>query len=192
MPELPDFGRQKTPVQALRMNSSTHDIIQVEAKRQGITLSSLINRILDDYAENDRHSQRLGILRISPTVMSGFLGELSDESIEKVSRSVGRVHPRESLSSIGLDFSFENVRKLVDLLAKHSHWFEPEIRGDRNAILMHLRHRLNRKWSLFIGGYVNTMYENLGYHGTEKTVTEYSVTLRLVRPSPVGAQTLSR
>jgi hypothetical protein len=173
-------GHQKTTVQALRMSAEVHNALMEEAKRQSLSLASLMNRLLQDYVTFGRYAERHGIMRMSPTILVVFLNELSDETAEKVGRLMGKEHPREMLMSLGLPFTLQNARRLIgEYLARFAHWFEPELIDDGLAIL--LRHHLNRKWSVFLTGYVTAMFEDLGFRLTETNLTEYSTSVRFVQ-----------
>ena len=115
---------------------------------------------------------------MTPTILTIFLNELSEETLEKVGRSMGREHPPEMLMSLGLSLTLQNARRLIgEYLSRFSHWFEYEQTDDGSTIL--LRHHLNRKWSVFLSGYVSAMFEDLGYRVTNLRVSEYSTSIHL-------------
>lgn len=178
----PNISEKETIVQSLRIDAETHRILTEESESQNVSLNSLTSRILQDYAEYGRFANRYGTMRISPTTLTALLNELSDETIERVTQTLAKVRPRELLSSLGLDFTDQNAKRLItEFLSRHHHWFEANVTTGEKDMMIHLRHRLNRKWSVFLSAHVSALFQEFGYKTVKTNMGDYSVTLRLTR-----------
>ena len=174
--------RTRNAAVSFRLYSDVLKGLLEESQRREISLSALVNSVLENYVDFGRFAQRYGILRISPTTITTIMNQLSYEDVERVAREIGKSHPKEFLASLGLEYTIQNLSKLMsEYLGKHSQWFEEKITEEPNGLLVHLRHRLDRRWSLFLKQYVATILEGFGYRERESTLTDYSASIRLNR-----------
>jgi len=175
---------RKDVLRSLRLTEETSRELSNEAKRQSVSFSALTTTILTKYLEYGRFAERYGILTFGPSTITPILDALSDETVEQLGKELGKMRPKEILESTGLDSSLGNtVQVLEKFLSKHARWFECTLREDQDGFLIHLRHRLDRKWSIFLAQYVSSMFREFGFKPTEITISDFILSLRLVRNS---------
>lgn len=177
--------RRKTITQTFRFDTRIHDVLVDEAERQRVSLNTLVGRVLEDYVVHDRYAERAKCIVAGPPVIAAILDELSEEAIRKIGTTLGQSHPREMLAALDLPFTLENVVRLFEYYnCKHTAWCEPtEIRKEADVWTIHLRHGLNKKWSLFLCEYVTAMFQTFKFHEIEPgNVGIYSTTVRMRPP----------
>jgi len=176
-------NRQKSRIQSLRLKIKLHDTLSLEAERQGVSISSLINLVLQDYADYGRIVARSKSILIGPNVLTAFLHLLSDKQVEEVGRELGsKLSGPPFLAALGLKLTFESAKHLMnDILGKYSKWFESSITEDEGRIVVYLSHNLTEKWSLFLKGYCTCLFERTGLKVIKASVTHYSTTIDLLR-----------
>ena len=175
---------RKDVLRSLRLTEETSGELSDEAKRQSVSFSALVNTVLTNYLEYGRYAERYGRLTFNPSTITAILNALSDETVAKLGKERGKVRPKDMLASNGLDWSLVNTVQLLEkYLSKHTRWFDCTLREDQAGFRIHLSHRLNRKWSIFLAQYVSSMFSEFGFKPTEITISDYTLSLRLVRRS---------
>src|SRR5208283_6088726 len=104
---------------------------------------------------------------------------LSDETVANLGRERGKNRPKDMLASIGFNSSLANAVQLVEkYLSEHARWFNCTVKEDQDGFLIHLSHHLNRKWSIYLGQYVSSMFREFGFKPAEITINESTLILR--------------
>ena len=172
---------KKTISQAFRFDVDTQKILVDEAHRQRVSLNVLVGHVLEDYAKWGIMTDRAKVVSLGPPVIAAIFRACSEEVVMKMGTELGKTHPIEMLASGGLAFVPESVKVLLEVwLCKYAHWFEPlEIKIDNETWQIHLIHGISRKWSLFLGEYMASMFKELGFQLKDKIVHPYSTTLKL-------------
>ncbi len=175
---------RKDVLRSLRLTEETSRGLSDEAERQSVSFSSLVNTVLTKYLEYGRYAERYGELSFSHSTIIAILDALSDETVAKLGRERGKNRPKDMLASIGFNSSLANTVQLVEkYLSEHARWFNCTLKEDQDGFLIHLSHHLNRKWSIYLGQYVSSMFREFGFKPAEVTVNEHTLILRLVRTS---------
>ena len=178
---------KKTVTQSFRLNARIQSVLVAEAERQRVSTNTLVNQILEDYVDYERYEKRAKVLRFGPPIVDTIFNEISEEVIRKIGATLGENHPREMLATMGQQsFTLEKAVELIEFyLSEHAGWFEPsEIRKEQEVWTIHLRHGINRKWSLFLCAYVTAMFQTLKFYKIEpSSVNRYSTTVSMRHPS---------
>jgi hypothetical protein len=125
------FSKSKKFVHSsIRLEEEIFRSLQKEAERQGISLSSLINKTLKNYIMSDIHFEELGFLLISKDFLRKTLAELHDEKkIKEVGRELGLTVAKEYV-----DYFFPNVNAItlaqfLKIWFKRFHSFKHRVDG---------------------------------------------------------------
>jgi hypothetical protein len=173
---------RKDVLRSLRLTEETSRELSDEAERQSVSFSALTTTVLTNYLEYGRYADRYGRLTFNPSTVTAILNALSDETVAKLGKERGKARPKDMLASNGLDWSLGTTVQLVEkYLSKHTRWFDCTLREDQAGFHIHLSHRLNRKWSIFLAQYVSSMFREFGFKPAEVTVSDYTLSLRLAR-----------
>ncbi|MFQ5998308.1 MAG: hypothetical protein ACE5KO_03290 [Candidatus Bathyarchaeia archaeon] len=174
---------RKSITQTIRLDTMTHQILSAEAGRQRVSFNTLVANLLEDYVEYGRFAKRFKFVRFGPPAIATIFNEFSDDDLTKIGSTLGKKHPREMLAVFGLSFTLENALRLLEYyLPEHAAWFKPppDIKKEGEVWTIHLRHGINRKWSLFLCEYTTAMFQALQAHKIEPAdVQDYSTTLRM-------------
>ena len=175
---------RKDVLRSLRLTEETSRELCGEAERQSVSFSALTTTVLTKYLEYGRFAERYGTLTLSTSTIIAILDELSDETVAKLGKERGMMRPKELLASAGLDSSLGTTVQLVEkYLSQHARWFDCTLREDPDGFLIHLRHHVNRKWSLFLSQYVTSMFREFGFKPTQITINDFTLTLKLAHKS---------
>ena len=165
------------------MKIKLHDTLSLEAERQEVSISSLINLVLQKYADYGRLADRSRSIIIGPNVLTAFLHLLSDKQVEKAGREMGGILSGPGfLAARGLKLTFESAKRLLnDFLGNYCKWFESSFTEDEDMVVIHLNHHLTKKWSLFLKGYCTCLFERTGLKVMKASISSYSITVDLLR-----------
>jgi len=174
--------RKKTITRTFRINKEWDDVLQREAKEQGLSVNVLMNKILRRYALFERWADKYEVLHIMPRTLERILEAASEEGLADAGRVEGSVRPIDSLTMMGRKISDESLVSLVTEFyggEDFARWFHCDYYPEFGSDIFHLRHRLGNKWSIFIKSYLTAMFENLAKTKVESKAMDQAVTLTL-------------
>lgn len=175
---------RKTITQTFRYDAHIHDVLVAEANKEKISLNALVSHLLERYIVFDRHADRVKVVHFGPPLVLALFNEISDKDLRKIGGLLGKSHPMNMLSALGMPFTSENAIRLVEeFLNIFSHWFEVHINKSKDVWRVDLRHGIGRKWSIYICEYICSLFNNIGFQTIEPaTMNEHSVILQFKPP----------
>jgi len=138
------------------------DILRKEAERQGISVNALHNRILKNYALHWRWAERIKPVIITRPTIAGIIACCPEEKVKEVAKISGSIGARDALRTLGIDPTYERLIEFIkDNLGKYGNWFDYSHHVRRTKDVVHLRHELGRRWSIFVANQVATLFKSL-------------------------------
>ena len=169
--------RVKTESQSFRVDERVLNNLKEEAKRDNVTLSSLVNQILTKYVDYGRFANRMNALSLARKTFASILNAASEEDIVRVAEIEGRSSPVAFITSMNGHMNVENVVGFVKDLSEHANLFEySEI--SHSPPTFTLVHELGVKWSLFLAYYLTEAFKSAGVH-VKFTTSDRAVTFTL-------------
>lgn len=156
--------KNKTIGFSFRIDEKWLKILREEADRQGISVNALHNRILEAYCQHWRWAERMNVLLLSRPIVSGIVNCCPDEKLVEIARASGSTGVTDSLRTLGIAPNYNNLKGFIENnLAKSGKWFDYSEHTKGKKDIIHLRHELGKKWSLFIANQAATLFKtNLG------------------------------
>ncbi len=166
--------RVKTESQSFRVDERVLDNLREEAKRDNVTLSSLVNQILTKYVDYGRFANRMNALSLARKTFTSILNAASEEDLVRVAEIEGRSSPVAFITSMNGHMNVENVVGFVKDLSEHANLYEySEI--SHSPPTFTLVHELGVKWSLFIAHYLTEAFKSAGvqvkFSSSDRAVT---------------------
>lgn len=169
--------RVKTESQSFRVDERVLDNLRDEAKRDNVTLSSLVNQILTKYVDYGRFANRMNALSLARKTFASILNAASEEDLVRVAEIEGRSSPVAFITSMNGHMSVENVVGFMKDLSEHANLFEySEI--SHSPPTFTLVHELGIKWSVFLAHYLTEAFESAGVQ-VKFTTSDRAVTFTL-------------
>jgi hypothetical protein len=72
--------------------------LEVAAQKRGISMSSLVNKILKNYVTSEMYFEELGFILVSKKLLRKIFGELNTKQIEEIGKEYGLTIAREYMS----------------------------------------------------------------------------------------------
>ncbi len=106
------------------MNEKALEALQEEAKRQSISVNTLVNQLLLDYSEFGRFLQRVSALKLSRKTFGEILNSVSDDSLVKAAQTAGKSAPIALIASKYGKVTVNSVMGYVHDLSAYANLFE--------------------------------------------------------------------
>jgi hypothetical protein len=156
------IAKDSTVTRTVRIDEAYDDVLRYEADRHGISVNTLVDRIIRRYAVSYRFFENLGAVTISPHTFSELLSALEGEKIRAIARSAGVERPKELILKRGLALTYENaVWYVTELLGDNSGWFRTTYYEREEGDIIHLSHNQVVKWSIFLEEYIGAFFKEV-------------------------------
>ena len=146
---------RKTAVMTTRVSKELEDVLLKDAEQNGITESSLVNRILKKYVEWDRHAVKFRFVLLSADAFRTLLELMDDKTLTNAAETINF----EYLEALTLfwfkKITLDTVLETVNLLGKYSGLFEHELDHVDGSHAITLKHGLGKKWSSYVGALIS-------------------------------------
>jgi len=107
--------RRKRVHYTFRMDEEVFSSIEKEADEKGITTSSLLSRIVQNYVKRDRFLEQLGFIPVGKDVMRAWLNRIEDDFLKKDAKKLGSTIAREYVSYFFHDVNKNTLIQFLDV-----------------------------------------------------------------------------
>ena len=153
--------KRKTIGRSFRIAEEWLDVLNEEAERQGISVNALLNRLLQQYAYI-RYMLRYGAITVTRKGFSNILKSCPDDKIRENGRNAGSTLVRDLLLTMGVAPSYSFVILLVKkILSEFAGWFECDHHIKRDQEILHFRHDLGIKWSIYLSAVASGTFDSI-------------------------------
>ena len=171
--------KRKTVGRSFRIDEEWLNVLNEEAKKQGVSVNSLLNRLLQQYAYL-RYMLRYGAITLTSKGFRGILECCPDDKILEIGINAGENIVKDLLLTIGVTPTYEFVLFLVNkLLSEFAGWFECDHHIKKDKEILHMRHDLGRKWSLYLSGITTGTFNALLNTEIGIEISDSSVTITI-------------
>lgn len=149
-------------IRTIRTNCEFDKTIKEEAKKQGISINSLINQIIERYVITYRFIDTFPSLIIPSEIITGWLDGMTEEHIIKIGKHAGSFVPKHSLFLSGATLNLDTILSTMEKkVGQHSNWYQFQSQENNGRINLLLRHNLGRKWSTYLSAYYSALFEDI-------------------------------
>jgi len=96
---LPNNFDSRTVAKSFRVNRNALSVLQSEAKRQNLSVNTMVNQLLISYAEYGRFAQRAHSLNLTHRTFAEILAATSEEKLVTAGQNAGKSAPLAMISS---------------------------------------------------------------------------------------------
>jgi hypothetical protein len=160
------------------MSESALRAIQEDAKRQNVSVNTLVNQVILSYANFDRFVRKLHMIKLSRPTFRRVLDAAPEDAIIEAGREAGKDIPKFFILAKEGVISLETVLAHLRDMSDYGNLFQyaETVQGGRRVVT--LAHELGLKGTLFIAHYVQTVFENVDIRPTF-TLGDNSVIIEL-------------
>lgn len=182
---------KKDLIRTIRMAEGLMTLLQADARDSGVSANSLINSILQKYAEWDRFADRFGFISLDKGTFREIINSIPEDRIRTISASTGVARAMDMRQFwFGKDDE-ETFGKFDSLISRHMGLYQREVKQVGGQTILVYHHDLGKKWSAFLGeGLLATCKQVLGAV-PEVKVTDTEILIRFASLDPATKEKLS-
>jgi hypothetical protein len=156
MTVLAEDARSSSITRSFRFESDVLTVLDEEAKRMGISVNALVGIILRRYAEFTRYLSKIDMVVINREVLTSLIDLLGEEEVYEIGVKLGQTVLADTIMFWKKETSekavMEYIEKMVCRYSDLGTYDERRMPGGEMAIV--IRHRLGKKGSRFLEGYL--------------------------------------
>lgn len=134
-----------------------------EADKNNVSVSNLLDKIVEDYLNHHRWVDRANALTILIPTIQIFLKYLEEDELVEIGETAGGSIPRQDMMMRGITIDKEVAKSMIlRSLGGHDNWFTVNYH-ELDRPYFFIRNHLGDKWIIFVESYIRAFYrENLG------------------------------
>ncbi len=172
------FRGRRTVAKSFRIDEEALDGLREEANSQALSLNTIANQLIVNYANFGRYLKRMNGMTLSQQELSKFINNLSEDSAISAGKSLGKTSPQMLLAAMNGGITVGRVVELIHNLSFCANWFQYTEKREGERWKITLMHNLGRNWSQFITHYINGAFTAAGCR-TKYDVTDSYVTFTI-------------
>ncbi len=177
------IAKDSTVTRTVRINEAYDEVLRYEADRHGVSVNTLVDRVIRKYSVSYRFFENFGAGTISPQTFSELLSALDEGEIRAIARSAGAERPKELILKRGLPLTYENaVWYITELLGDNSGWFRTTYYEREERDIIHMSHNQVERWSVFLEEYIGAFFKEVIGVIPDAEVVGSSVTFTINKP----------
>ena len=167
-------------IRTIRVKNEYDQIVKEDTKKEGISVNSFFNKLLDKYSTTYRFVKTFPCLVMPMEVLKEFLISIPKESVKKTAETMGSYIPKHYLFLRAKKPNLKNTLELIEkCTSQHANWHNYSMQNNNGKLKILLRHRLGSNWSLFIETYYKTMFKQLFNSKIETEIGPESVIITI-------------
>jgi hypothetical protein len=148
--------RSSSITRSFRFESDVLTVLDEEANRMGISVNALVGIILRRYAEFTRYLSKIDMVVINREVLTSLIDLLGEEEVYEIGVKLGQTVLADTIMFWKKETTekavMEYIEKMVCRYSDLGTYDERRMPGGEMAIV--IRHRLGKKGSRFLEGYL--------------------------------------
>ena len=151
----------KTVTTTFRIDEKAFQAIQEDAKKQNVSVNTLVNQLLLGYANYDRVMKRFQMMKIPASTFKTVLDGSSEEAIKAAAKAAGESIAKTFVVAISGSFTLENILEGFRTSASYINAFEYSEFPHTDSVTITLTHNFGRKGNIFLREWIQTMFGEL-------------------------------
>jgi len=144
------------------LDESALEALQEDAKKQNVSVNTLLNQLVLTYANYDRPMKRFQMVKLPASTFRYILQGANDETIIEAGRLAGSDVPKTYILAKWGELTMENSLEFLKSMSDHAKLFEYSEVVREGRISVTLSHNFGGKGSLFLQHYVRAMFAAMG------------------------------
>jgi hypothetical protein len=176
----------KTVGRSFRIDEEWLKVLNEEAEKQRVSVNALMNWLLQQYAYI-RFMLRYGAITLTRKGFASLLESCPADEVREKGRKAGLEISRDMLLTMGAANDYNFVILLVKkILAEFAGWFECDHHVKRDREILHFRHELGIKWSIYVEAAASETFSTVLGKQVSTEISDSSVTVTIYRQTKNG------
>ncbi len=153
--------KPKTTTASFRLDESSLAAIQEDARKQNVSVNTLLNQLVLAYAKYDRPMKRFHMVKLPASTLRHLLEAATNETVHAAGSASGKDVPKTYIRANLGELTDETALDYLKVTADHTNLFEySEVARDGKTSIT-LTHDFGPKGSLFLQRFVQAIFEPL-------------------------------
>ena len=164
--------------QGFRIKEDVLRILDIQADKKGISLSNLVNKILENYVRCDMYFEELGFIVVSKDFLRKRFGRIEEEKyLIDDSRELGLTAAKEYIPYFYSQVNGDTLVQFLDIWFCKFQCYQHRIDNDRRCHYFIVNHDINMNFSIALKAFLQGLVESV-IKGPVKfhTLTSNSIT----------------
>lgn len=175
MPVLEDARTSIT--RSFRFENDVLKVLDEEAERMGISVNALVGIVLRRYAEFTRYLSKIDMVIVNRELLTGLMDELDEDHLYEIGSRLGETVLSDTVIFWQKETTERTVLEYIEkVICRYGHmgtYDEKQMPG--GSMVMVIRHRLGKKGSRFLEGYLqsglkSTLNIDASFEATDSSV----------------------
>jgi hypothetical protein len=154
--------KPKTATASFRLDESALNVLQDDAKKQNVSVNTLLNQLVLAYANYDRPMKRFHMIKVPASSFKHILEAATSEAVVEAGNSAGKDVPNTYIIAKWGEHTVENALNYLKTTADYTRLFEYSEVVHAGKTNVSLTHDFGAKGSLFLQSYVQAIFDPLG------------------------------
>ncbi|MHA2162621.1 MAG: hypothetical protein ACXABF_09370 [Candidatus Thorarchaeota archaeon] len=160
------------------MDKNWDDILQEEAEKANLSVSTLLNQIVRKYIMALRFSNHNPHITLDQKTFNEMITSLDEERVSQIGKEMGAFIPESGMLQRGFLLNQESLAWFIEeIYGRYENWYQVNRSKRKKDIMYHLRHDFGRKWSLFLDCYFSSMFNTMLDIDLNTMIRDNSITL---------------
>lgn len=138
----------KTTTFTCRIEQGVLQLLEKESEEQGISLNTLINKIIRNYVEWDYYGPKVGMIPMAKQVISSLFEMMNDEEISELATNFGKNMIKDITLFMKMKLDYDSFLMWLETRMKRS-FIEFNHTNENDVYTYVLKHDLGYNWSLY-------------------------------------------
>jgi hypothetical protein len=165
---------------SFRVDTDLAKVLDEESERMGVSVNALVNMILKRYSEFTRFLSKIDLVVINRELLKSLFDAYPEEDIYALGVSIGEIIPRDTILFWKKTLTFESIIEYIEkIICRYGYLGTYDETNQNEKKIIVIRHRLGRKGSQFLHGYLKSTLKSTLNLESSFELTESSVKLQI-------------
>jgi hypothetical protein len=154
--------KERTVTTSLRISETAYKALQEDANKQNISINTLANQVLLDYAEHDRYLKKYGLLKVITPLWDELLNAASDEAIVRAGKALGPGALPSIIISMRGELTVPGILDWLKRMGTYSNLCDYSEISHEGKTSVTMAHGGGPKESLLLASYLDSLFKTAG------------------------------
>jgi len=154
--------KEKLVHSSFRLKEDVLRSLETEARKRGVSLSTIVNRTLENYITSEMYFEELGFILVSKDFLRKAFSGLNEQDAQELGRELGLTVAKEYISFFFPEVNGNNLVKFLDFWFKRFQSYQHRIDNSRHHYIVN--HEINMNFSIalkaMLEGLIEPIFKN--------------------------------
>jgi hypothetical protein len=172
-----EFYQRKTITMTFRIENAILEDLRNEARRNGISLNMLVNKIFKDFVDWYAFDTKIGMVPMPKSVILNLFRSLRKDEVIDIATRIGKMEIYDIALFMKSKVNMDSFMEWIDTRMRNSSMHVTHI-VDNNFVVYTMKHNVCLNWSLYHKIILNLIFDEIIGKDVEIVISETAFTVR--------------